>query len=63
MPNPTMFGARVADRGSLLWFSPDAKVPPTALDLASGHAEIALRDFRLAVERKGGELEVSWHAR
>ena len=63
LPNPTMFGAHVVDRGSLLWFSPDAKVPPTALDLASGHAEIALGDFRLAVERKGGELEVSWRAR
>lgn len=62
-PNRIMFGTRVVDRGSLLWFCPDEKVPPTPLDLSSGHAEMALKDFRLAVDRKGGELEVSWKKR
>jgi hypothetical protein len=62
-PNQLMFGTHVVDRGSLLWFSPDEKVPPTPLDVSSGHAEIALKDFRLAVDRKGGELEVTWRKR
>jgi len=62
-PNKIMFGTHVVDRGSLLWFCPDEKIPPRPLDLSSGHAEMALKDFRLAVDRKGGELEVSWKKR
>ena len=62
-PNRIMFGTHIFDRGSLLWFSPDAQVPPTRLDMASGHGEIALKDFRLRVEKKGEELEVVWRNR
>ncbi len=62
-PNRIMFGTHVLNRGSLLWFCPEANVGPTPLDVSSGRAEIVLKDFRLAVERKGDELEVTWRGR
>jgi hypothetical protein len=62
-PNRIMIGTHVASNGALLWFCPEANVPPTPLDLSSGRAQIALKDFRLDVEKKGEELEFSWRAR
>ena len=62
-PNRIMFGTHVANRGSMMWFCPDANVAPTPLDASSGHAEIALKDFRLAVDRKGDDLEFAWRGR
>jgi hypothetical protein len=56
--NSVMFGTHVSSRGSLLWFSSDAQVPPTPLDLSSGRARIALRDVSFEVERRGEEIEV-----
>ena len=56
--NSVMFGTRVSSRGSLLWFSPDAQVPPTPLDLSSGRAKIALKGFALDVEKRGEEVVV-----
>jgi hypothetical protein len=61
--NRVMFGTHVSSRGSLMWFCPEANIGPTPLDVASGHTEIALKDFRLAVDRKGEELELTWRAR
>lgn len=58
-----MFGTHVANHGSMMWFCPEANVPPTLLDVSSGHAEIALKDFRLAVDRKGDDLEFAWRGR
>jgi len=58
IPNSVMFGTHVSSRGSLLWFSPDAQVPPTPLDLSSGRARIALRETTFEVDRRGEEIEV-----
>jgi hypothetical protein len=50
------YGTHVPATGSLLWFSPDAKVAPTAVPgQASGHAEIAVSGHGIALERKGAE--------
>ena len=62
-PNRILFGTHVVNRGSMMWFCPDANVAPTALDVSSGHTEIALKDFHLAVDRKGEELEFTWRGR
>jgi len=62
-PNRIMFGTHVVNRGSMLWFCPDEKIAPRPLDVASGHGEVALRDFRLGIERKGEELEFAWRKR
>ena len=56
--NSVMFGTRLAGRGSLSWFSPDAQVPPTPLDLSSGKARIAVRGVTLEVERRGEEIAI-----
>ena len=56
--NPVMFGTRVSSRGSLWWFSPDAQVPPTPLDLSSGRAKIAVRGVTLDLQQRGEEIEV-----
>jgi hypothetical protein len=56
--NDVMFGTRVSTRGSLWWFSPDAQVPPTPLDISSGRAKIAVRGVTLELVRRGDELEV-----
>jgi len=56
--NAVMFGTHVSSRGSLLWFSPDAQVAPTVLDLSSGRARIALRDVSFDVVRQAEEIEV-----
>ena len=58
LANGVMFGSRVLDRGSLLWFSPDAQVPPTPLDLSRGSAEISANGTRLKMTRNGEEWEV-----
>ena len=62
-PNKIMFGTHLVDRGTLLWFCPDEKIAPSPLNLSTGHVEIVLREFRLAVDRKDGELEVTWKRR
>jgi hypothetical protein len=50
------YGTRVPATGSLLWFSPDAKVAPTPVaGQASGHAEIAVSGHRIALDRKDFE--------
>jgi hypothetical protein len=50
------YGTHVPATGSLLWFSPDTKVAPTAVaGQASGHAEIAVSGHRLALDRQGLE--------
>jgi hypothetical protein len=56
--NAVMFGTHVASKGSLMWFSPEAKIPPTPLDLKSGHASLAVKGFTLEVESRGGEIVV-----
>lgn len=56
--NAVMFGTRVSNRGGLSWFSPDAQVPPTPLDLSSGKARIAVRGVTLEVERRGEEIAI-----
>ena len=56
--NVVMFGTHVVNRGSLSWFSPDAQVPPTPLDLSSGRTRISVKGIAFDVERKGEEIEV-----
>jgi hypothetical protein len=57
-PNAVMFGTHIASGGSLLWFSPDAQVPPTPLELSGGSAEISAKGLRLRIEQRGAEIEV-----
>ena len=58
-----MFGTHFVDRATLLCICPDEKIAPSPLNLSTGHVEIVLREFRLAVDRKDGELEVTWKRR
>jgi hypothetical protein len=54
------YGTHVPATGSLLWFSPDAKVAPTPVaGQASGRAEITVSGHRIALERKGLEWLVT----
>ena len=62
-PNRVMFGTHVVSRGSMWWFCPEENIPPTPLDMSSGTAQIALKDFKLAVLRKGDEIEFAWRKR
>ena len=57
--NAIMFGTRVASGGSLLWFSPDAQVPPTPIELAGGRARIVAKGITFELEQRGGEILVS----
>jgi hypothetical protein len=57
--NAVMFGTHVSSHGSLLWFSPDAQVPPTPLAFAAGHARIAAKGVVFDVEQRGEELVVA----
>jgi hypothetical protein len=54
--NAMMFGTKVSARGSLSWFSPDANVPPTVLELPGGRGKISVRGVTLEVERHGDEI-------
>jgi hypothetical protein len=56
--NAVMFGTHVSSHGSLLWFSPDAQVPPTPLAFSGGHARIAAKGVVLDVEQRGEEIVV-----
>jgi hypothetical protein len=48
------YGTRVPATGTLLWFSPSAKVAPTPVrDQASGHGVIEVGGIRLALDRQG----------
>ena len=58
LANPVMFGTRLAYGATLLWFSPDAAVPPTPLVLAGGRARIAVKGVTLELERRGEEIVV-----
>jgi hypothetical protein len=59
LKNKVMFGTKVLNQGTLLWFSPDAKVAPTLLDTASGRdLEIALPGIRLRLVKMGQEWDV-----
>jgi hypothetical protein len=59
LKNKVMFGTKVLNRGTLLWFSPDAKVAPTLLDTASGRdLEIAIPGIRLRLVKMGQEWDV-----
>jgi hypothetical protein len=58
LANAIMFGTRVANGATLLWFSPEAKAPPTPLDFAGGRARIAVKGVTLELERRGGEIVV-----
>jgi hypothetical protein len=63
VPNRIMMGTRVAHNGSMMWFCPEENIAPRPLDVSSGHAEIALKNFKLGVDLKGEEYEVAWRAR
>jgi hypothetical protein len=56
--NAVMFGTRVAAGTTMLWFSPEAQVPPTPLDLSSGRARIAVQGVTLELEKRGDEVVV-----
>ena len=56
--NSVMFGTRITAGGSMLWFSPDAAVPPTPLVLAGGRARIVVKGVALELEQRGGEIVV-----
>ena len=58
LANAVMFGTRVSSRGTLLWFSPEANVPPTPLVFTGGRAKIALKGFVLELEQRGEEIVV-----
>ncbi len=58
LANGVMFGTRILDRGALLWFSPEAQVPPTPLDLSRGAAEFQVQGRRFRLQRRGEEWEV-----
>jgi len=54
------YGTHVPATGTLLWFSPAAKVAPTPVkDQASGHGTIEVSGVRLALERHGDEWVVA----
>ena len=57
--NAFMFGTRAVAGPSMLWFSPDAGIAPTPLDLSKGRATIAAKGVSLTVERRGEELVVT----
>jgi hypothetical protein len=56
--NGVMFGTRVSSNGSLLWFSPEARIAPTPLELKAGRARLVVKGFALEVESRGGEVVV-----
>ena len=54
------YGTHVPATGTLLWFSPAAKVAPTPVkDQASGHGTIEVSGVRLALDRQGDEWVVA----
>src|SRR5262249_55936842 len=54
------YGTHVPATGTLLWFSPAAKVAPTPVKhQASGHGTIEVSGVRLALERHGDEWVVA----
>jgi hypothetical protein len=58
LANPVMFGTRLVYGATLLWFSPDAAVPPTPLVLSGGRARIVVKGVTLELERRGEEIVV-----
>ena len=54
------YGTRIPATGSLLWYSPDAKQPPTPLSKQSaGKGEISVNGIALVLERRGDEWTVT----
>jgi len=54
------YGTRVPATGTLLWFSPTARIAPTPVaGQASGHGEIDVSGTRLTLERQANEWVVA----